>query len=101
MGITHEGGCCSTQVRQLQSGLQKTASEPLMCLGAGKECRSDGLPREFYWNFGDVSGKKLLEVYNSALWKSELTGSMSQEELITLIYRRGEKEDTLDRGPCI
>lgn len=70
-----------------------------MCLGAGKEWQSDGLPKEFYWNLGDVSGKKLLEVYNRALWKGKLTGSISQEELITLIYKRGEKEDTSGGAP--
>uniref|UniRef100_A0A8C3JDJ3 Uncharacterized protein n=1 Tax=Calidris pygmaea TaxID=425635 RepID=A0A8C3JDJ3_9CHAR len=59
----------------------------------------NGLPREFYWNFGDVLGNKLLEVYNSAQWKSELTGSMNQEELIRLIYKRGEKEDTSEWRP--
>lgn len=77
----------------MHSGLQKTTSKPLTCIRAREESQSSRLPGESYWNLGDVSGKKLLEVYNSALWKSELTGSMNQDKLITLIYKRGEKED--------
>lgn len=75
-------------MRELQSGLHKTASEPLTCLGAGKGWQSEGLPREFDLNFWDVLGKKMLADYNSTLWKSELAGLMSQGELITLIYKK-------------
>jgi len=72
--------------------LQNIASRPLTCPGAGKESQNCGLPGELYWHLGDVSERDLLEAYETTVWKSELMGLMRQDELITLIYKRREKD---------
>lgn len=61
-------------------------------LGGGKVPGIDGLPKEFYAAFWGILGKDFLEVVGAVLERG-LLGRTMREGVLTLLHKKGEKED--------
>lgn len=68
------------------------AHAALLGMAKGKSSGSDGVPMKFYVTFWDLFGKDLVEVFNASI-EAGLLPSSQHEALITLIFKKGERQD--------
>lgn len=64
----------------------------LLGMVKGKSSGSDGLPMKFHVTFWDLFGKDLVEVFKASL-EAGLLPSCQHEALITLIFKKGDRQD--------
>jgi len=70
----------------------------LNSLKKGTAPGNDGLPVEIYRAFWPMVGRELVEVYQESLKIGELPSTM-KTELVTLLYKKGKKEDLANWRP--
>ena len=68
------------------------AHAALQGMAKGKSSGSDGLAMKFYVTFWDLFWKDLVEVFKASL-EASLLSSSQHEALITLIFKKGDRQD--------